>query len=167
MRSGRALAHPVPELAVALEVVPLLLLLRLLALAAEALALRTPSLVTPSVAGPALEPLLLEAPLPVLRPDHRAVVDEVEGVLLRRWKGRRYILCISFTPRMSDSASEHPRRNTSDAAVRDARRNPKLLPREQAAASSAPGVGFALRALLLASSCAKKLNTVFMPPPPW
>lgn len=75
-------AHPVPKLAVALEVVPLLLLLRLLALAAEALALSTATLVTASVAGPALEPLLLEAPLSVLRPDHRAVVDEVERVLL-------------------------------------------------------------------------------------
>lgn len=77
-------AYPVPELAVPLEVVPLLLLLRLLALAAETLALRTPTLVAPSVARPALEPLLLEAPLPVLRPGHRAVVDEVEGVLLRK-----------------------------------------------------------------------------------
>jgi hypothetical protein len=120
-------AHPVAEAAVALEVVPLLLLLGLLALAAQALALGAATLVAPRVAAALVavgELARLEAARPELLALRRPVVHQVERLLLR---GENSSSVVRLRP--------------------ESRRTPATRQR--------------------ASSCAKKLNTVFTPPVPW
>ena len=105
-------AHPpVAEAAIALEVVPLLLLLRLLALAAQALALSAAALVTPRVT-PALvavrELPRLESARAELLALRWPVVDQVERLLLRAKRGAKKQVCCQPTARPTAAHARDP-----------------------------------------------------------
>jgi hypothetical protein len=105
-------AHPVAEAAVALEVVPLLLLLGLLALAAQALALGAAALVAPRVAAALVavgELARLEAARPELLALRRPVVHQVERLLLRGRRENTAVLSGAATRKAAHAGAQQTR----------------------------------------------------------